>query len=138
MYDLRKELDCLEKPYAIGFSLDDVTRVVVKIAQKDTNEFLQKLLLGVSSIAVTDGSEKLAIIKEQLKIIQNSKDGYQIQYVPSRDYNKEEMKKWREKVRKSGNHIVYLTVNGYKIASAELNKCSSDKLLFNSKRLNLG
>lgn len=135
LYDLRKELDCLEKPYAIGFSLDDVTRVVVKIAQKDTNEFLQKLLLGVSSIAVTDGSEKLAIIKEQLKIIQNGKDGYQIQYVPSRDYNKEEMKKWREKVRKSGNHIVYLTVNGYKIASAELNKCSSDKLLFNKSFL---
>ena len=130
LYDLRKELDCLEKPYAIGFSLDDVTRVVVKIAQKDTNEFLQNLLLGVSSIAVTDGNEELTIYKEQLEIIQNNKGSYQIQYEPSKDNNKEDMEEWRKKVSKSGNDIVYLTVNGYKIASAELNKCSSGKLLF--------
>lgn len=91
MYDLRKELDCLEKPYAIGFSLDDVTRVVVKIAQKDTNEFLQNLLLGVSSIAVTDGNEELTIYKEQLEIIQNNKGSYQIQYEPSKDNNKEDI-----------------------------------------------
>ena len=129
LYDLRKELDCLEKPYAIGFSLDDVTRVVVKIAQKDTNEFLQNLLLGVSSIAATDGNEELTIYKEQL-VIQNNKGSYQIKYEPSKDNNKEDMEEWRKKVSKSGNDIVYLTVNGYKIASAELNKCSSGKLLF--------
>ena len=119
----------MEKPYAIGFSLDDVTRVVVKIAQKDTNEFLQNLLLGVSSIAATDGNEELTIYKEQL-VIQNNKGSYQIKYEPSKDNNKEDMEEWRKKVSKSGNDIVYLTVNGYKIASAELNKCSSGKLLF--------
>lgn len=130
LYDLRKKLDCLEKPYAIGFSVDDVTRVVVKIAQKDTNEFLQELLLGVSSIDVTNGNESLTIIKEQLEVIQDSKGDYQIQYAPSEDYHREDLEEWKNKVNESGDGTIYLTVNGYKIASAELNKCSSGKLLF--------
>lgn len=41
---LKKHLDLLEKPYAIGISPDRNRKLIVRMAQADRNEFLQRLL----------------------------------------------------------------------------------------------
>lgn len=120
MYDLKKKLDILEIPYAIGLSPDRCKKIMIKTAQKDTNIFLRKAMLGGGFLALTAEDpeiEPYSIYSGNLELSENS-CGFQ--YAPESDTQKKDMKEWLKQVLASGKTKVYLWQNGYRIAWTEV------------------
>lgn len=146
MYDLKKELDTLEIPYAIGLSPDRCKKIMIRTAQKDTNIFLRKAMLGGGFLALTAEDPEIEpynIYSGKLDLSENS-CGFR--YTPESDTQKKDMQEWLRQVLDSGKTKVYLWLNGYRIAWTEaetddlaalefLNSCLREEKTFQKEDL---
>ena len=115
---LKKHLDLLEKPYAIGISPDRNRKLIVRMAQADQNEFLQRLLcenvsfhLEAKAATVEDyqGYEDLLKVEDE--------DG---KVSLSWQSEQEELLEWEAAVLQSGDPAIYLVVNDWRVAEADI------------------
>ena len=115
---LKKHLDLLEKPYAIGICPDRNRKLIVRMAQADQNEFLQRLLcenvsfhLEAKAATVEDyqGYEDLLKVEDE--------DG---KVSLSWQSEQEELLEWEAAVLQSGDPAIYLVVNDWRVAEADI------------------
>lgn len=125
MYDLKKKLDTLELPYAIGLSPDKSEKIVVKMAQKDTNLFLQKSVLGGASFSLSVEDPEMEPYDFYGGKLEVSEEPYGLWYTPENNTQKERLQEWLKQVTASGSKKVYLWMGGYRIAWLE---AESDKM----------
>lgn len=135
MYDLKRELDTLEIPYAVGLPSDGCKKIIVKTAQEDTNIFLRESLLGGVSFSLTvEGSEVEAHSLSGGKI-EFSEKPYELQYVTENDTQKERLKEWLSQVMGEGKTKIYLWMRGYRIAWTEIESDTTEQLRFSNSCL---
>ena len=124
LYDIKTRMDTLKIPYAVGTAPDDTGRILIKTAQKDMNPFLEKMLTGSVSVALEseDISQKEDIFYTTGELKLQEEDGnYSVVLSLSlSESKKEELKPLFKTVQDSEDHRLYLTVEGYRIAWAEL------------------
>lgn len=124
LYDIKTRLDTLKIPYAVGTAPDDTGKILIKTAQKDMNPFLEKMLTGSVSVALEseDISQKEDIFSTTGELKLQEEDGnYSVVLSLSlSESKKEELKPLFKTVQDSEDHRLYLTVEGYRIAWAEL------------------
>ena len=124
LYDIKTRLDTLKIPYAVGTAPDDTGKILIKTAQKDMNPFLEKMLTGSVSVALEseDISQKKDIFYTTGELKLQEEDGnYSVVLSLSlSESTKEELKPLFKTVQDSEDHRLYLTVEGYRIAWAEL------------------
>ena len=135
MYDLKRELDTLEIPYAVGLPSDGCKKIIVKTAQEDTNIFLRESLLGGVSFSLTvEGSE---VEEHSLSggKIEFSEKPYELQYVTENDTQKERLKEWLSQVMGEGKTKIYLWMRGYRIAWTEIESDTTEQLRFSNSCL---
>lgn len=124
LYDIKTRMDTLKIPYAVGTAPDDTGRILIKTAQKDMNPFLEKMLVGSVSVELEseDINQKEDIFSTTGELKLQEEDGnYSVVLSLSlSDSKKEELKSLFKTVQDSEDHRLYLTVEGYRIAWAEL------------------
>ena len=124
LYDIKTRMDTLKIPYAVGTAPDDTGRILIKTAQKDMNPFLEKMLTGSVSVALEseDISQKEDIFYTtgELKLQEEDGDYSVVLSLSLSESKKEELKPLFKTVQDSEDHRLYLTVEGYRIAWAEL------------------
>lgn len=124
LYDIKTRLDTLKIPYAVGTAPDDTGKILIKTAQKDMNPFLEKMLTGSVSVALEseDISQKKDIFYTtgELKLQEEDGNYSLVLSLSLSESTKEELKPLFKTVQDSEDHRLYLTVEGYRIAWAEL------------------
>ena len=124
LYDIKTRLDTLKIPYAVGTAPDDTGKILIKTAQKDMNPFLEKMLTGSVSVALEseDISQKKDIFYTtgELKLQEEDGNYSLVLSLSLSESTKEELKPLIRTVQDSEDHRLYLTVEGYRIAWAEL------------------
>ena len=138
MYDLKKKLDILEIPYAIGLSPDKGKKIMIRTAQKDSNIFLRKAMLGGGFLALSAEDpeiEPLNYINGKLDI---SEASYGLQFTTESDTQKKNIREWLKQVLDSESPKIYLWLNGYHIAWTEVESADLTALEFSNSCLEVG
>ena len=138
MYDLKKKLDVLEIPYAIGLSPDKGKKIMIKTAQKDSNIFLRKAMLGGGFLALSAENSEIAPLNYINGKLDLSETASGLRFTTESDTQKKKLQEWLKQVLDSGESKVYLWLNGYRIAWTEVESADLTDLEFSDSCLEAG
>ena len=138
MYDLKKKLDLLETPYAIGLSPDKGKKIMIKTAQKDSNIFLRKALLGGGFLALSAEDSEITPLNYINGKLDISETPYGLQFTTESDTQKKRLQEWLKQVLDAGESKVYLWLNGYRLAWTEVESEELTALEFSNSCLEAG
>lgn len=132
---LKKHLDLLELPYAIGISPDRNRKLIVRMEQEDRNEFLQRLLCENISVHLEAKAGTIENYQGDEDWLEVADDAGKVTL--SYQSELEELVEWEKTVLQSGDPVIYLVVNDWRVAEASLTT-TVDSITFTEKMVGDG
>ena len=129
--DVKRKLDALKIPYAMGNAMDNEKRLIVKVEQKNMNPALAKALMnGADSIFVSDGKQENISVQYGGKMFVDKLDHEELALSCELGaYDQNSLMQWAKEKMKDGADYAYLQVSGNKISRIELEEIAEKGVL---------
>ena len=129
--DVKRKLDALKIPYAMGNAMDNEKRLIVKVEQKNMNPALAKALMnGADSIFVSDGKQENISVQYGEKMFVDKLDHEELALSCELGaYDQNSLMQWAKEKMKDGADYAYLQVSGNKISRIELEEIAEKGVL---------
>ena len=129
--DVKRKLDALKIPYAMGNAADNAKKLIVKVEQKNMSPTLAEVLMdGAESIFVSDGKQDTISVQYGGKIFIDRLDEEELALsCELGGYDQSSLSEWAKEKLKDGEKYVYLQVSGYKVSRIELQQIAKNGTL---------
>lgn len=135
LVNLKDRLDQFHIPYAIGSEKDDARQIVLKIRQEDASTFLLDSIMTKGNELTISGkwadyglnlSNRTTVME-----LTNGKDGTYCYSIRLAEGERDEFRKFTERLLEAGEEELYLVLGGYYVAQCSLDVPVTDgRILF--------